>query len=188
MATVTQKRATIEDLLRTEGKAELANGRIVHYMATGFRPGEIGGNIYISLRLFIRAGNPGHATRDNVGYTVPELPSGRESFSPDDGFFLGPLPTNPMRFIEGAPRFAAEVRSEGNYTPSAEEEMAAKRTDYFLAGTLVVWDVDPVAETIASYSASDPAKPTIFRRGDIAQAEPAVAGWRVSVDEVFARN
>ena len=27
--------------------------------------------------------------------------------------------------------------------------MAAKRADYFEAGTLVVWDVDPVAETVA---------------------------------------
>ena len=43
MATV-EKRATIDDLLRVEGKAELINGRIVHLMVTGFRPGEIGGD------------------------------------------------------------------------------------------------------------------------------------------------
>ena len=29
--------------------------------------------------------------------------------------------------------------------------MAAKRADYFAAGTLVVWDVDPLAETVAVY-------------------------------------
>ena len=51
-----------------------------------------------------------------------------------------------MRFIEGPPTFAVEVRSENDYGPAAEREMAAKRADYFEAGTLVVWDVDPDAE------------------------------------------
>ena len=35
------------------------------------------------------------------------------------------------------------------------------------------------------YRASDPDKPTIYRRGDIAEAEPAVPGWRMAVDELF---
>jgi Uma2 family endonuclease len=76
-----------------------------------------------------------------------------------------------MRFIEGAPDFAAEVRSENGYTPSAELEMAGKREDYFLAGTKVVWDVDPEAETVTRYRTGDP-NPTVFRRGDIADANP----------------
>ena len=48
-----------------------------------------------------------------------------------------------MRFVAGPPTFAVEVRSENDYGPSAEREMAAKRADYFEAGTRVVWDVDP---------------------------------------------
>jgi Uma2 family endonuclease len=89
-----------------------------------------------------------------------------------------------MRFIEGPPTFAVEVRSENDYGPAADAEMAAKRTDYFQAGTQVVWDVDPLAETIMCYRAGV-ADPDVFRRGDIADAEPAVPGWRVGVDEVF---
>ena len=46
-----------------------------------------------------------------------------------------------MRFIEGSPDFAAEVRSENDYGDDAELEMAEKRADYFAAGTQVVWDV-----------------------------------------------
>jgi Uma2 family endonuclease len=91
-----------------------------------------------------------------------------------------------MRFINGAPHFAAEVRSENDYTPSAELEMAEKRADYFQAGTEVVWDVDPLAECIHVYRASDPDPPVTFRRGDIADAEPAVPGWRVAVDWIFS--
>ncbi len=86
------------------------------------------------------------------------------------------MPANPMRFIEGPPTFGAEVRSENDYGDAAEAEMAEKRADYFAAGTLVVWDVDPVAECIHVYRASDPSQPTTIRRGQVAEAEPAVPG------------
>jgi Uma2 family endonuclease len=91
-----------------------------------------------------------------------------------------------MRFVEGPPTLAVEVRSESDYGPSAEAEMLAKRGDYFEAGTLVVWDVDPIAETVTKYTASDPTQGVVFRRGDTSDAEPAVPGWRISVEEVFA--
>src|SRR5207245_569006 len=94
-------------------------------------------------------------------------------------------PRTGMRFLDGAPPFAAEVRSEGDYGPVAETQMADKREDYFLAGTQVVWDVDPDAETVAVYRATDPDQPAIYRRGDIAEAEPAVPGWRLAVDSIF---
>ncbi len=90
-----------------------------------------------------------------------------------------------MRFIDGAPTFAVEVRSEHDYGPAAERDMAAKRLDYFEAGTVVVWDVDTVAERIHKYRRDQPDQPTTFGRGEVAEAEPAVAGWRVAVDQVF---
>ena len=45
------------------------------------------------------------AYTDNMGFAVPELSSGRQSFSPDVSYYLGPLPFNPMRFVEGPPTF-----------------------------------------------------------------------------------
>ena len=91
-----------------------------------------------------------------------------------------------MRFIRGVPQFAAEVRSENDYGAAAEAEMEAKRADYFLAGTVVVWDVDPEAKTVAKYTADAPATPFLFQAGDMADAEPAVPGWRMAVDDIFA--
>jgi len=79
-----------------------------------------------------------------------------------------------------------EVRSENDYGAAADAEMADKRTDYFQAGTEVVWDVDTLAECIHVYRAGDPDHPVTFRRGDIADAEPAVPGWRVAVDWIFS--
>jgi Uma2 family endonuclease len=91
-----------------------------------------------------------------------------------------------MRFLNGAPVFAVEVRSEHDYGPAAERDMALKRADYFACGTLVVWDVDLQSpDVVKSYRASDPDNPVIFRRGQMADAEPAVPGWTMPVDGLF---
>jgi Uma2 family endonuclease len=185
MSTTTQ-RATIADLYAEPKKAELIAGRIVKYMPTGFRPNEVASSIFISLRAHQRRVGGGWAANDNLGFVVPELASGRESFCPDAAYMIGSKPSEPMRFVDGSPTFAVEVRSENDYGPAAEAELAAKRADYFEAGTLAVWDVDPVAETVALYRSDAPEQPVVFRRGDEAPAEPAVPGWRIAVDEVFA--
>ena len=96
------------------------------------------------------------ALTDNMGFAVPELPSGRESFSPDVAYYGGPFSVDDMRFIRGAPTFAVEVRSEGDYGAAAEKAMAAKRTEYFAAGTPVVWDVDPIAGCVHVYRSDAP--------------------------------
>ncbi len=69
-----------------------------------------------------------------------------------------------------------------------EIQIAQKRADYFAAGTLVVWDVNPFGEDeiVLKYSASAPENPQIFRRGEVADAEPAVVGWRMRVNDLFA--
>ncbi|MSU78958.1 MAG: Uma2 family endonuclease [Gemmataceae bacterium] len=186
MATDISIRETLDDLFCVEGKAELIAGRIIHFMPSGELPSSAAFEIAVSLRAFSKKTGQGKAYADGVDYAVAELPSGRESFSPDASYYDGPPPANPMRFINGVPKFAAEVRSENDYGPSAEAEMADKRTDYFDAGTLVVWDVDPEARTIAMYTATAPTQAIVFRKGDIANAEPAVPGWRLAVADLFA--
>jgi Uma2 family endonuclease len=180
----TKARATIEDLytLPDNAKAEIVNGEIILMSPTGDMPNRVGGSIYISLRQY-EGRTPGRAYTDNVGFTV-DLPN-RGSFSPDAAWYTGP-PAG-MRFLEGAPVFAVEVRSENDYGAYAEKALALKRADYFAAGTLVVWDVDLVStDVVKSYDADNPNTPRIFRRSDIADAEPAVPGWRISVDELFS--
>jgi len=179
----TKVRATIEDLYAEPGKAEIVNGEIVRFMATGDDPARAGGAIYVSLRMYEKQVGGGRAYPDNAGFIV-DLPN-RDSFSPDAAWYTG-RPTG-MKFLEGAPAFAAEVRSENDYGPQAEQEMADKRRDYFAAGTLVVWDVDLLSDDVVKvYRYTDPDNPTIYRRGEVAEAEPAVPGWTMPVDELFA--
>jgi Uma2 family endonuclease len=178
----TKTRATIEDLYKAEGKAELVNGEIVEMPPAGDDPGRA--SLRVAARLLIheeRTGT-GRAYPDGTGFHV-NLPH-REALSPDAAYHIGP-PTG-MEFLEGAPVFAVEIRSKSDYGPAAERAMAEKRADYFACGTQVVWDVDLLSEdVIKSYKASDPDNPVSFRRGDIADAEPAVPGWRMLVDDLF---
>jgi Uma2 family endonuclease len=144
MTTETHVPATIEALYRVEGKAELIGGRIVRFMASGDFPSQVAFEIAVSLREHVRATGVGVTYPDGMGYAIhPPLASGRQSYSPDASYYVGSRPRNRMRFIDGAPMFAVEVRSEGDYDEAAEEQRVAKRADYFAAGTLVVWDVDP---------------------------------------------
>ena len=179
---VMTKQATIEDLARVKEKAELINGEIVLMSPTGDLPSRAAGTIYVSLRQYERTLKRGRAFTDNVGFVV-NLPH-RKSFSPDAAFYVGP--SSGMKFLGGAPTFAVEVRSENDYGAQAEAEMSAKRRDYFSTGTLVVWDVDLLSEDVVKvYRADKPSSPTIYRRSETAEAEPAVPGWKFSVDELF---
>ena len=121
--------ATLADLARHDGKAELIAGRIVPLMPTGRLPGD------------------------------------------EDDFIAGP------------PTFAVEVPSKSDHGSAADRELAAKRADYFEAGTLVVWDVDPRERTILSYRADAPDQPIPWTIGQLADAEPAVPGWQVAVGD-----
>ena len=176
--------ATIEDLYKVEGKAELVNGEIILMSPTGGLAGYAGDKIFSSLLEYSERRNFGCPVGDNKAFVV-NLPH-RRSFSPDAAFYLGAVT---MDFFEGAPVFAVEVRSKGDYGPTAELKMAKKRADYFAAGTLVVWDVDLTSEDVVRvYRSSDAERPTIYRRGEIAEAEPAVPGWTMAVDDLFREN
>ena len=177
----TKTEATIEDLYKVDGKAELVNGEIILMSPTGGLPGYAGDLILFSLVQYTKDYKYGFAVGDNKAFVV-DLPH-RKSFSPDVAFHVFELT---MKFCQGAPVFAVEVRSEGDYGPRAERAMAAKRVDYFAAGTLVVWDVDLLSDDVVRvYRASDPERATIYRRGKTAEAEPAVPGWTMAVDDLF---
>ena len=181
----TRTEATIEDLYHVswDGKAEIVDGEIVLMSPTGDLPSSAAFEIAVSLRRYARRTRAGRAYPDNAAFIV-NLPN-RKSFSPDAAFYVGPRTGG--KFLEGAPIFAVEVRSEGDYGRSAEERIAKKRPDYFAAGTLVVWDVDVLRDQVVRCDRSDdPANPTFFHLGDLADAEPALPGWSMRVDDLFA--
>jgi Uma2 family endonuclease len=178
----TRSSAMIDALSHEKGKAEIVDGRIVRMSPAGWRHGQASIAIAMSLRTHQRRHGGGYAVGDNVGFLV-NLP-GRQSFSPDAAWHT--KEAQGLEFAEGAPAFAVEIRSKADYAPQAEKDIAAKRAEYFAAGTLVVWDVDLLGDlVIRVYRAPTPDTVTAYRRGDVAEAEPAVPRWRFPVDELF---
>jgi Uma2 family endonuclease len=169
--------ATIDDLYRVpeDGKAELVNGEIILMSPTGDLPSSAAGEIFASLREYSKRTGSGRAYTDNVGFLV-ELPNRKSFIGPRSG----------GKFLTGAPVLAVEVRSEGDYGARADQRLAAKRSDYFAAGTLVVLDVDVLqAGEIRVYRAGALDKPTVYGRGEVAEVGPALPGWTIAVDDLF---
>lgn len=187
------RQETIEELYRVpeNRKAEIIQGRVVQMSPTGARPGRVAFKIAFSLSQYEERRSQteegiGYTFADNVGFLV-DLP-GRSSFSPDAAWYTGSVGEDEMDYLPGAPAFAVEVRSKGDYGPKAEQAISEKIQDYFAAGALVVWDVDTRgADVVRVHRAASPDAPTIYRRGDVAEAEPAVPGWTIRVDDLFGR-
>jgi len=179
--TMAARAATLDDLRRVDGKAELVGGEIVRMTPAGYLHSRASARILESLLAYERSSARGCAVGDNAGFRV-QLPH-RGSFSPDAGYYLGP-PTG-EDFLDGAPVFAVEIRSKEDYGHAAEKSMAEKRADYFAAGTLVVWDIDLRDGSVRVYRATSPDAPTTYARGEIAEAEPALPGWSMAVDDLF---
>lgn len=170
-----------ERLQQFDGKAEIVDGGIVLMSPTGAWPSAVALNIAVSLLQYVRRSKSGVAVGDNATFRV-DLPH-RNSFSPDAAYFLGPVAK--MGPFEGAPVFAVEVRSIGDYGARAERLQAEKREDYFAAGTQVVWDVDLLSRDVIRAYRAGVIDPVVFRADDTAHAEPAVPGWTVTVRELL---
>src|SRR5262245_20321370 len=177
------RKATVRDLHRAEGKAELINGSIVQMSPTGLGPSQVAMRIVLSLHSYSEATRTGSVFTDNVAFLAKLVHRG--SFSPDAAYYTGPIPDDPMEFLPAAPDFAVEVRSKADYGPAAEKRLRSKREDYFAAGTKVVWDVDPRKETVSVYRATKPTKAAVYKRGQTAEAESAAPAWRLPVSEIF---
>ena len=176
------REATIDDLHTVRGKAEIAGGKLVLIGPSGCAPATAAGHILVSLSWYEDERAGGYALASRVAYVV-DLPN-RRSLCPDASWWTGA--PGGAGFLTGAPAFAAEVRDERDYGSAADEHAAAKRADYFAAGTLVVWDVDVLREEVVRvYRATEPDTPVIYHRGEMAEAEPAVPGWRFPVDRLW---
>ncbi len=83
------------------------------------------------------------------------------------------------RLIEGSPVLAVEVLSPSD----KHEDVAEKIEQYLLAGTALVWLVDPVFGTVTVHRGD--AQPQLFNTDDELTAEPHLPGFRILVAEIF---
>jgi Uma2 family endonuclease len=78
------------------------------------------------------------------------------------------------------PDLAIEVISPSNTI----QEMERKRQDYFQAGVIQVWEVDPRAKTVAVYTSPD--SPRVYSAGETLAGGELLPGLSFAVAELFA--
>lgn len=69
-----QTKATLTDLYKKPGKAELVSGKVRRFMPTGGDPGYADDEIFASLRDYAKRVKVGRAVSDNKGFRV-KLPN-----------------------------------------------------------------------------------------------------------------
>ena len=78
-----------------------------------------------------------------------------------------------------APRLAVEVLSPSN----TEQEMDRKLQDYFAAGVLLVWYVNPVQRTVQVFTA--PNQALLLREDQDLTGDPVLAGFVLSLRDLL---
>lgn len=78
-----------------------------------------------------------------------------------------------------APELAIEILSESN----TASEMARKREDYFKAGVVLVWEIDPIARTARVERINQPVR--MFVESDNLDGEDILPGFSVQLADIF---
>ena len=133
-------------------RTELVRGHIQVMTPASAAHGLVSGTVFHLLASHVRQHKLGACFADSTGYTLPNLPNTVRA--PDASFVRRErLPANGVGagFLEMAPDLAVEVLSPNE----SREDIAAKLADYRVAGTPLVWVIDPAARTVTVISATE---------------------------------
>ena len=168
--------ATVEDAAKTKG-CELIDGVLVE-KTVGLHESEIASFLIMSLLTFVRNRKLGTVAGENG--IIELLPN--QVRAPDVAFYShrrrGMSKTEPAAPAI-APDLAVEVLSRSN----TKREMDRKIGEYFAAGVVSVWIVDPKTCTVRAYS--DAKTFTTLQRDDTLHGEPTLPGFAVAVNDIF---
>ena len=96
-------RATIDDLYKVEGNAELVNGEIVHMPPTGDDPSYASGEIFVHLQEHAKRTRRGRAYGDGVGFHV-HLPHRESGYTLKAGHILLSMTERDLGLTLSSPR------------------------------------------------------------------------------------
>jgi Uma2 family endonuclease len=176
--------ATEEDLLKAMARYhrlyELVDGTLVE-KAMGFNEAFLGGEILGEIRTFVKrhglgvtAGADGTVRLLKGLVRMPDV-----AFVSYDKLPGRVLPREPIPDL--APDLAVEVLSESN-TPG---EIQRKLKEYFLAGTRLVWIVDPARRNARVYTSPDDPDATIKENGSLDGGD-VLPGFSLPLAPLFA--
>ena len=175
--------ATFGDARECVGRGELCEliDGILLEKDVGFHESEIALNVSTAAKIFFRTRNLGRVGgADGFLRLRPDQTRG-----PDTSILCwnrlpgGVMPDDPVPAV--APTIAVEVLSASN----TREEMDRKLRDYFDAGTLRAWYVDPVRREVRVYSSPTASVTLTEAAGDVLTGEDVLPGFEMPLADVF---
>lgn len=178
--------ATEEDLLRvmarTDRLYELVEGTLVEKVM-GYMEGSIESWLGHLLQTYLDGNDLGNLASASATMRLmkglvrmPDLSFVRWEKLPGRAW-----PTEPVPGL--VPDLAVEVLSKRNKLP----EMRRKCREYFLAGTELVWLVDPRRRTVTVFTTAAPGKATVLTEADTLGGGGVLPGLAIPVARIFAR-
>ena len=163
-----------------EGKAELVRGELRVTPPPGGPHGVAAVNLVVRLAVYAMERDLGRVFADGVGYELMRLP--HTVRVPDASFVrVDRLPKAGVGpgLLKLAPDLAVEVLSPSETASDLDEKL----DDYRIAGTPLVWVVDPERRTVTVYHAGDP--PRWLREGDMLEGGEVIQGFTCPVAAIF---
>ena len=175
---------TVEEYARFEEPEDGYRYELVRGMLMVQEPGPGYPHGFLQADLAWHLGNWAHQTgRGNVAVAMDCIIGMTPATvrRPDISVFLEPgsWENTPGNWAQGAPEIAIKVLSPSNRPAAMREKMR----DYFDAGALRVWMVDPKTRTVTIHRADG--SETIFRDGDRLEDPDVLPGFGLEVEELF---
>lgn len=176
---------TAEELLHLNlpnKRTELVRGVLVVREPAGYQHGEVAARLLAAIANHVYAHNLGRVFAAETGFTLARKPDTVRA--PDVAFIsTARLPDPaPRGFAELAPDLAVEVLSPDD----RPGEVLAKVGDWLMAGSQLVWIVDPVRATARVYRADG--TESILAETDVLRGEDVLRGFELAVSAVLRRN
>ncbi|GMU23802.1 MAG: hypothetical protein AMXMBFR13_38800 [Phycisphaerae bacterium] len=181
--TTTPGLMTADDLwnLPDDGmRHELVRGQLRTMAPAGFEHGGTGMTLGILLGQHVRAKGLGLLLNADTGFLLRSDPDTVRA--PDIAFVSRARLDKtgvPKKFFPGAPDLAVEVVSPGDTVDEVEEKVE----DYLLAGTRLIWIVNPRRRTVTIRRPGVRAE--ILKESDQLTGEDVVPGFSCTVGELF---
>jgi Uma2 family endonuclease len=185
MSTAETTVLTAEEYLRlpepTDGtRLELVRGRVIAIPRPTWEHGEIAGNVYMAIKLFLRDNPIGRVSVEGGVITErgPDTVRGPDvSFMSKDRM---PLGERVARFADQTPDLCVEVVSPSN----TRSKLNDKIKEYFFTGCRMVWVIDPEERSATVYR--EPMEGKVLKEGATLDGGDVLPGFSCKVADLFA--
>jgi Uma2 family endonuclease len=161
-------------------KQELVRGKVVTMSNPGWRHGEVQGNVYFVIKLFLKSNPIGRVAVESGQITDRKPDTVR---GPDVSYYSKermPLDKEVVKWHDQPADLCVEVVSPSN----TMKQLKAKAKEYLFAGVRCVWVVDPEDRTVTVIV--DPLESRTLEADATLDGGDVLPGFSCKVSDLFA--